>query len=274
MVRATRRVLFALAACVGLLAGPPAQADPQKASVRVPPVDGMFDYQIGGAYPALAGVKIVDRDRTDKPAAGRYNICYINAFQAQPAESGWWQRFHPTLLLRDSRGRIVYDTAWGEPLLAPTTNANRASLLAIESEWLRGCAAAGFQAVELDNLDSYSRSHGLISPAVNVAFARMLAMTAHRFGLAVAQKNASELAPIGRRIGFDFAIAEECQGYAECGAYMATYGRNVIEIEYPDNGGLANFAAACRARGKLISVIYRDRNVVPEGTGGYIYRTC
>jgi hypothetical protein len=48
----------------------------------------------------------------------------------------------------------------------------------------------------------------------------------------------------------------------------------VIEIEYPDNGGPAGFAAACRARGKLISIVYRDRGVTPAGRPGYVERGC
>jgi hypothetical protein len=67
---------------------------------------------------------------------------------------------------------------------------------------------------------------------------------------------------------------EECQPYAECGAYVRAYGREVIEIEYPDNGGLAGFAAACRARGNRISIVYRDRNVTPAGQPGYIEQHC
>ena len=77
----------------------------------------------------------------------------------------------------------------------------------------------------------------------------------------------------GRRLGFDFAIAEECEVYRECGRYLRMYGRRVIEIEYTDNGRRA-FLRACKARGSRISVLLRDRDVVPRGTTGYLYRTC
>jgi hypothetical protein len=92
--------------------------------------------------------------------------------------------------------------------------------------------------------------------------------------LAIAQKNAAGVVSAGRRLGFDFAIAEECQAYSECGAYTRVYGREVIEIEYPDNGGAPNFAAACRTRGTRISIVYRDRNVTPAGGPGYIEQSC
>lgn len=94
---------------------------------------------------------------------------------------------------------------------------------------------------------------------------------ARKAGLAIAQKNSTEVLNSG--IGFDFAIAEECQAYDECGDYIDVYGSQVYEIEYPDNGGLANFSAACADHGQ-ISIIYRDRDVSPPGTAGYVYRSC
>ena len=51
------------------------------------------------------------------------------------------------------------------------------------------------------------------------------------------------------------------------------YGRNVIEIEYTDNGS-AYFTAACSARGDRISIILRDRDVVAKGKAAYRYKTC
>jgi hypothetical protein len=36
-----------------------------------PTANGQFDYQIGGAYPAAAGIAIVDRDRLAAPAPGQ-----------------------------------------------------------------------------------------------------------------------------------------------------------------------------------------------------------
>ena len=41
-----------------------------------------------------------------------------------------------------------------------------------------------------------------------------------------------------------------------------------------DAGGRANFGSACAARGSRISVVYRDRDLVPRGTPGYVFATC
>ena len=49
----------------------------QAATVALPPVNGQFDYQIGGSYTPSSSVSIVDRDRSASPVAGKYNICYV-----------------------------------------------------------------------------------------------------------------------------------------------------------------------------------------------------
>jgi hypothetical protein len=240
--------------------------------VPSPPVGGVADYQLGGAYPPAANVQIVTRDRTDKPAKGIYSICYVNAFQTQPDELSWWQRHHPALLLRDAKKRLVHDPGWpDEVLLDIRTKAKRIAATKVVGGWFDHCAAAGYQAVEPDNLDSWTRSRKLLTEPQAIDFARRLVVRAHQAGLAIAQKNTPELSTKG--LGFDFAVAEECEVYRECGGYTKTYGRKVIEIEYTDNGRAA-FDRACKARGGTVSVLLRDRDVVPAGTKGYVYRTC
>lgn len=239
-------------------------------SAKAFPAAGVFDYQIGGAYSPVAGVRIVDRDRTVGPAPGRYNVCYINAYQAQPGDLAWWQRTHPSLLLRDARGRLVIDRDWNEVLLDISTAAKRAQVATVVGGWFAGCARSGYDAVEPDNLDSYTRSQGGLTQADAVAFAGLLAGAAHRNTLLIGQKNASELATRLRGSGYDFAVAEECQEYDECGAYTSAYGKNVIEIEYT----ASRFAQACTARRGRVSLLLRDRDVVPKGQAGYVSRTC
>ena len=128
--------------------------------------------------------------------------------------------------------------------------------------------------MEPDNLDSWTRSSHLLTRRDNVRLARLLARLAHRSGLAIAQKNTPQLTRRqSRRIGFDFAVAEECEVYRECERYIRTYHRRVIEIEYTDNGRLA-YRRACRMRGSRISVLLRDRDVVKPGDRAYRYRWC
>ena len=252
--------LAALVALLGVLAPPG------------PPVGRAADYQLGGAYAPAAGVQIVTRDRTEKPAEGVYSICYVNAFQTQPGSYGWWRQRHPELLLRTSGGKVIRDPGWpDEILLDIRTPAKRAALAKVVGAWFTRCATDGFQGTEPDNLDSWTRSRGLLRQSQAVAFAKLLVRDAHRAGLAIAQKNTPELSGTG--IGFDFAVAEECEVYRECGAYTQAYGRRVIEIEYTDNGRTA-FTRACAARSGTHSILLRDRDVVPRGAAGYVFRSC
>lgn len=275
-----RRTRTAVTAAVGVLAVLGAgllyshafATDPAPAAARpVPPVaDAPFDYQIGGPYAPAAGVRAVSRDRSAKPAPGLYNICYVNAFQAQPDALGWWRENHPDLILRDANGRLVVDEDWDEVLLDTSTAGGRARLATIVGKWIDGCAERGFQAVEPDNLDSYQRSHGRLTRAHNAEFAKLLAREAHARGLAVGQKNTAELLPDRARIGFDFAVAEECGQYDECGAYAKAYAGRVFDIEYTSAG----YRRACTRWGTSLSVVQRDLDVTARGSEHYTFRSC
>ncbi|MBO8200547.1 endo alpha-1,4 polygalactosaminidase [Streptomyces smyrnaeus] len=235
-----------------------------------PPVHAGFDYQIGGAYPPPDGVRVVSRDRAHKPAAGRYSICYVNGFQAQPDALDWWQRHHPDLVLHGAGGKPVMDTDWNEALLDTSTAARRKALARIVGGWIEGCADKGFQAVELDNLDSYERSGKRLTRADNVKFAALLTRRAHRSGMAAGQKNAQELLDQRAAMGFDFAVTEECGQYQECGSYAKAYDDRVLDVEYTAKG----LAAACRTWGERLSIVRRDLDVRPEGEDGHLYERC
>lgn len=233
------------------------------AAVRLPPLHADFDYQIGGAYPPPAGVRVVSRDRTAAPAPGLYNICYVNAFQAQPDERASWPS---DLLLRDAGGRVVVDEDWGEALLDIGTAAKRQRVAARVNRWIDGCAAKGFDAVEPDNYDSYTRSHGLLTANDATAFIALLSRHAHARHLAIAQKNTVELTGLRKRLGLDFAVAEECAEYDECGAYARAFDDRVIVIEYSDSGlrkARSGFA------GKL-GIVRRDVDVSTPGSADYV----
>jgi hypothetical protein len=243
-----------LLAVVGLLLAlsAPAHADPAPL-----PTGTDVDYQLGGPADVPGNVGIVVRDRTAEPVPGAYNVCYVNGFQTQPDEKALWRR-HRDLLLRD-HGRPVVDQAWGERLLDIRTPARRERLARIVGRWTAGCARDGFDAVEYDNLDSFSRSHGLIRARHAKAFARMLTATAHDAGLAAGQKNWATLD--GTRLGFDLAVAEECGRYDECGAYVDHFGDQVLVVEYRAR----DFATTCREHGDLLAVVLRDLDLSPDG---------
>jgi hypothetical protein len=144
---------------------------------------------------------------------------------------------------------------------------------------VKRCAAKGFDAVEFDNLDSWTRFDGTplakrvpFGRADAIAYAELLVELAHRYGLAAAQKNTVQLPRrVSRQlIGFDFAIAEECGRWSECQGYRNVYGDHVIAIEYR----LKDFLKTCRQFGSRISVVLRDVNVTAPGSKTYRYRAC
>ncbi|MFF7092019.1 endo alpha-1,4 polygalactosaminidase [Streptomyces rubradiris] len=271
-VRRPRTVLGALAVtlvvAVSALAGCASDdgdedGSGEPAAVRLPPKGAGFDYQIGGAYPPPKGVRVVSRDRSDSPAPGLYNICYVNAFQAQPAERSSWPA---DLLLRDGRGGLVIDEDWDEPLLDIGTPAKRERVAKRVNGWIDGCADKGFDAVEPDNYDSYTRSDGLLTTADATAFMALLSRHAHARHLAIAQKNTAELAARRERAGLDFAVTEECGQYDECGVYAEAFDDRVVDIEYTDRG-----LEAARARwGGRLSIVRRDRDVSTPGSAAYV----
>ena len=234
-----------------------------------PTPNANFDYQIGGGYPPPDGVSIVARDRLDAPAPGKYNICYVNGYQAQTEDESWWLTNHPTLVLRDSNGVPIKDTDWNELILDISTPAKRTALVDIVGGWLDGCRAAGFQGVDLDNLDTYSRSQGLLNQGHAVEYARLLVQRGHAASLAMGQKNAPELVPRRAETGLDFVIAEECNRYDECGDYTAGFGTSVFIIEYRR----ADFTKGCADFPEL-SIVLRDVNVSPVGSPGYVRDAC
>ncbi|MEW1720066.1 endo alpha-1,4 polygalactosaminidase [Streptomyces sp. NPDC093109] len=269
----SRRCLAAVAALATavitpLLASSTASAQPAAAAaITLPPTHAGFDYQIGGAYTPPSGVTVVSRDREAAPAAGLYNICYVNAFQVQPAEIGEWDA---DLLLRDANGNVIIDEEWDEAILDISTAAKRTRVAAKVNGWIDGCAAKGFQAVEPDNYDSYDRSRGKFGTSAATAFITLLSAHAHDKGLAIAQKNTAELASSRVANGLDFAVAEECGEYKECGDFTEYFGNNVIVIEYTSAG----LSRACAGWKDTLSIVRRDVAVSPAGSGTYVRQTC
>lgn len=264
-------VAIAAAALLLLLGGCAAAPAADPAAADLPPSGAQPDYQLGGAYDPASGVGIVGRDRTAAPADGVYSICYVNGFQTQPGELAAW----PDDLLLQRDGETVFDPDWPDEALLDTSSApRRERIAAVVVPWIEGCAEAGFDAVEFDNLDSYTRSDGALSFDDNLALATVLVDAAHASGLAAGQKNAAEdAAALHERAGFDFAVTEECAAYRECGSYTAVYGQRVVDIEYTDELP-RTFAEMCADDDSPSSMVLRDRDLVTPGDAAYAFATC
>ncbi|MGY1640627.1 endo alpha-1,4 polygalactosaminidase [Geodermatophilus sp. SYSU D00703] len=257
----------AVAALAVLLSGcgsddAPSAPSPAQPTLAALPAGARVDYQLGGAYAPAPGAAGVVRDRTDAPAPGLWSACYVNAFQTQPGADDWPEE----LLLHDTSGRRMEDPDWpGEFLLDVSTDQRRAEVLAVVGPWIDGCAASGFDAVEPDNLDSWTRSDGLLTAADAASTAETLVDRAHAVGLAIAQKNAPELA--GEDLGFDFAVVEDCGAYDECTVYTDAFG-SVLDVEYTADG----FQRACTLGG--LSVQRRDLDLTVPGDPAYVAEWC
>jgi hypothetical protein len=246
---------------------PTSAAPAPAAAVTPPPKHARWDYQVGGAYTPPAGVQVVSRSHEDAAAPGVYNICNVNAFQAQEdAESEW----DSDLLLRDANGDVVYDQDWGEAVLDIRTDAKRQRIAAKLNAWIDECAAKGYKAVEPDNYDTFTRFPKYLTAGQAKALMKLLSVHAHEKGLAIAQKNTLELVPDRVSVGLDFAVVEECGQWNECGEFARAFDNNVLVVEYTAKG----LSQACSGWSGTLSIVRRDESVVSKGASGYFRQTC
>ncbi|MBF4614356.1 endo alpha-1,4 polygalactosaminidase [Curtobacterium sp. VKM Ac-1376] len=275
----TRTVLLTTAVALAAVLSTAGCADAATTGARTTstdlPTSGRPDYQLGGAYTPPSGVTIVERDSTDRPAKGTYGICYVNGFQTQPEAARTWKKSYPSAILRDRDGTPVSDPGWPDEMLLDTrTAAERALITKVLTKTVARCGDRGFDAVEFDNLDSWTRSGGRLTRAGNLALARSLVAAGHRLGLAVGQKNTPQLGASGReQTGFDFVVAEECVQYRECGAYTKAYGKRVIDVEYSDTLE-RSWASVCKLKSRPAMTILRDRDLVAPKDDAYVFEHC
>jgi hypothetical protein len=268
--------LFLVAACSGGADDPTrASQTVERAAVTLPPSPAVLDYQLGTAYPPPAGVTLVARDSTASPAPGVHNVCYVNGFQTQPQERELWLTQRRHLLLTGSGGEPVIDQDWPDEFLLDTsTPSNRDELARITGESITRCADRGFGSVEIDNLDSYSRSGGRLTVENNLAYAALLSARAHDRGLPIGQKNSAEASRRAHdEVGFDFAVTEECHAFSECATYTGVYGVHVMNIEYTDNLR-GTFAEVCADPATPRTTTLRDRKLAGPDSSSYVFRHC
>lgn len=172
------------------------------------------------------------------------------------------------------------DPNWGgEYLIDISTPEKRQLAFEHVAPMIDACGERGFDAVEFDNLDSWTRFDETplagqvpFGRRAAVRYAELLTDHAHQVGLAVGQKNTTQLSRRTslRVVGFDFAIAEECGFYHECADYVAVFGDRVIVIEYTRRG----FRAACRQFGDRLAIMRRDVLLQTPSSPDYRYRAC
>jgi hypothetical protein len=156
-------------------------------------------------------------------AVGAHAVCYVDA--------GTWEDFRPDAGAYPDwvKGR---SNGWpGEVWLDIRATG---VLLPIIDARVAKCAAAGFDAVEFDNVDGYTNNTGFpLTAADQLTFNEDLANYAHTQGLSVGLKNDLDQLSQLQNV-FDFAINEQCAQYKECDAYdgWTSAGKAVVEVEY------------------------------------------
>lgn len=196
-----------------------------------PTISTTWQWQLTGTINTNYPVDVYDIDLFDTPvktisnlkSSGKKVLCYFSAGSAE----NWRPDFNK--FTAASLGRPL-DGWKGEKWLDIRTQ----NVLSIMSSRLDLAATKGCDGVEPDNVDGYSNKTGLLlTKADQLIFNRYLADEAHKRGLAIALKNAVDLA--GNLVNyFDLTINEECHAYHECDqlAVFTKQGKPIFNAEY------------------------------------------
>jgi hypothetical protein len=124
------------------------------------------------------------------------------------------------------------------------------------------CQAKGFDAIEPDNMEIYDNDTGFpLTYDDQLKYALWLADEAHKRGLAIGQKNASDQT-IDLVDVYDFAITEDCFAYGWCNEVKPYIdnGKPVFAAEYTDMN--IDFPSACtEAKQMKLSMILKERGL-------------
>ncbi|MBN2176514.1 MAG: endo alpha-1,4 polygalactosaminidase [Demequinaceae bacterium] len=201
----------------------------------LPPPGTAWQIRLDGGVPSDPGARIVEVDyQAPEDLVGRlerdgvYTVCYMSA--------GTVEEYRPDVadFPDEVVGRALPD--WPDERYL---DLRRLDLLGpLWEARLDSCAAAGFDAVDPDNVDSYENDSGFpLTEDDAVAAMLWLAEAVHERGMAIGQKNAPGLTD--RLVGvFDFAVTEECltQGWCEEMSPYIDAGKPVLAIEYLEDG--------------------------------------
>ena len=189
-------------------------------------------YAPNGTTPASAQVSAIH-------AAHGRAVCYVDA--------GTWEDWRPDAAEYPASVLGNPDGWPGERWV--DIRATGVLLPIIEARVAR-CAAAGFDAVDFDNVDGYTNDTGFpLTAAEQLAFDTDIASIAHGAGLSVGLNN--DMGQLGPLQGvFDFAVNEQCARYRECDDYdgWTRAGKAVVEIEY--RGRAATFCPQADLAGR------------------------
>lgn len=185
---------------------------------------------------------------------GKNVICYVSA--------GSWENWRPDK--GDFPKNVIGKPLDGWPGERYLDIRNLAVLGPIMQARLDLCKSKGFDAVDPDNVDSFeigNRTGFPLTRADAIRYLRFLAREAHRRGLAIGLKNATEIAPQLLPV-IDFAVTEDCfaQGWCAVSKNFIDANKPVFAIEYTDNQ--IAFAQFCKQANSVgLSPLLKRRNL-------------
>jgi hypothetical protein len=221
-----------------------------------PPPGQPWQWQLSGELDLSIDVPIYDID-WQTPAStveelhrlGRHVVCYVSV--------GTWESYRPDtddfpMRVRGAPLSDYPDERW--------LDIRRLDLLAAPLRArLDACKAAGFDAVEPDNVDAYANDSGFdLSAEDQLRFNRWIAREVHARGMSVGLKN--DLGQVAELVDdFDFAVNEQCVQYNECAALLpfVEAGKAVLHVEY--DVPLNRVCAVTQALGGFSSMVKHQR---------------
>ena len=212
-------------------------------------------WQLQGTVSVHPGVTVYDVDGfnttaqnvTDLHASGAKAICYLNVGAAE--------NFRPDF---SSFPASVLGAGNGFPGEFWLDIRQLSAIAPIMTARMQMCVSKGFDAIEPDNIDSYTNTTGFpLSAQDQLTYDMWIANTAHSLGLSVGLKNdfsqVYQLQPY-----FDWALDEQCNQYATCGALAPFTQANkaVFDAEYMDESALCTANALAQ-----INMAFYDVNL-------------
>jgi hypothetical protein len=249
----------------------------------------------GAVLMDVDGFNISASKITNLKAAGVYTVCYLDV--------GSYEDGRPDSSLYPAYLKIFKDVQWNEWFLdvkdvfrpiqpagtqlvnnqwvdasgKPLVSAPTAGALALLLEArFKMCADKGFDSLEPDNLQNDENAGGLITVQQQIDFNGWVADTAHKYNLAVFQKNGPDKILLKDKTGkmmvekFDGILNEECQQFTEC-APLAEYvkrGKLALNTEYSQTLNCTT------SNTYTINSIKRDLGLTGGNMSGYKRDAC
>lgn len=190
-----------------------------------------WQWQLSGKIDTAVNADVFDVDLFDAPlrtlntlkAKGRRIICYFSA--------GSFEDWRPDAksFADDLKGKKL--SGWNEKWLDIRQIGKLRYIMGRRMDLAK---QKGCDAVEPDNIDGYTNKTGFrLTARDQLRYNKMLAIEAHKRGMAIGLKNDGEQARI-LEPWFDFAVVEQCFEYKFCDRYLSFIkaGKAVLGAEY------------------------------------------